>query len=73
MSPYEAMLITTQEEADAFFEAYVQEVMAWDFPPVPVHRDEAERIVRGNIYWHAKQNCDTETQARINKLFRCHQ
>lgn len=63
-----AMSITSQEEADAYFEQCVQETMAWDFPVVALSRMEAERIERKNLYYFSKGYSLT-VQARIVSLF----
>lgn len=61
-----AMKITDQAEADAYFEECVKHAMnsfAWS-------REEAERIERINLgYWAGYY--DSETRARVERLFRC--
>lgn len=66
---WNAVLLTTQEEADAFFIGRVQEVMAWAFPVVSIGREEAERIVRQDLYWTAILFTE-EIQARVKMLYK---
>ena len=58
-----AMHITTQEEADAYFEACVQHTMLHG-----TSRKKAEEIERENLGYYAGY-FDDETQQRINRLF----
>lgn len=58
-----AMLIGTQEEADAYFEECVQHCMRFGRS-----REEAERIERGNIGYWAGYGYDRE---KVERLFKC--
>ena len=59
-----AMKIETQEEADAYFEECVQHTMS-----LGKSRETAEEIERQNFGYYAGY-CSTETQGRINRLFK---
>ena len=61
-----AMAITEQEAADAYFEECVQHTLSFG----EVDRAEAERIERVNFGYYAGYY-DTETRARVERLFRC--
>jgi hypothetical protein len=61
-----AMKITAQEEADEYFEACVQHSMV----NLNKTRDEAEQLERTNLGYYAGYY-DSETRARVEKLFKC--
>ncbi len=60
-----AMEITTQEEADQYFEALVLHSMTFGKT-----REEAEKLERENLAYFAGYH-DHETRLRVEKLFRC--
>lgn len=60
-----AMKVTTQAEADAYFERMVS-IVQEDGKP----REEAERIVRSNLGYYAGYY-DNATRARVERLFGC--
>lgn len=73
-----AMTITTQEEADAYFEKlvegmieFVKEGMLYvpDFDPRNC-REQAIGVVRQNLGYYAGYY-DEETNQRVQRLFRC--
>ena len=61
-----AMRVSTQEEADTYFEQLVQHTMRM----VPCERELAEWIERQNLgYWAGYGSL--ETRERVERLFRC--
>ena len=60
-----AMKITTQAEADAYFEECVQEIMAWGKT-----REQAESVEKQNLGYYAGYY-NEETRLRVERLFRC--
>jgi len=60
-----AMELTTQEDADAYFEKCVQHSMSFG-----KSRDEAEAIERSNLGYFAGYYSH-ETRERVERLFRC--
>ena len=60
-----AMEITTQAEADAYFEECVQHTMGYG-----QEREEAKSIERSNLGYYAGYY-DAETRERVERLFRC--
>lgn len=61
-----AMNITTQEEADLYFEQLVSECIE----ARPMTRQEAEKIQRQNLGYYSGYY-DVATQERVQRLFRC--
>ena len=61
-----AMEITEQAEADAYFERCVEHSMRYGGRT----REEAETIERANLGYFAGYY-DSETRARVERLFRC--
>lgn len=64
---FPAMKITSQEEADEYFEAAVQFSLKQN---LGMSREEAERIQRFN-FEYVSGYFDNETRRRIKKLFSC--
>lgn len=62
----QAMKITDQAEADAYFEKCVEHTLREHGGA----RDEVERIERANLGYYAGY-CSQETRVRVEKLFRC--
>ena len=62
-----AMMITAQEDADAYFETIVKHAMRMD-PDVP--RETVERNVRRSLGYFAGYH-DEETRERVEHLFDC--
>jgi hypothetical protein len=60
-----AMMITTQEEADAYFERCVQHCMR-----LGNERDEAEEIERSSLGYFAGY-FSHEVRERVERLFKC--
>lgn len=60
-----AMEITTQEEADKYFEECVKHTMSWGKT-----REEAENTERSNLGYFAGYYND-ETRERVERLFKC--
>lgn len=60
-----AMKITDQAEADAYFVVCVEDTMRFG-----KSRAEAEVIERANLGYYAGYH-NTETRARVERLFRC--
>lgn len=60
-----AMELTTQEEADVYFEQCVAHAMAWGSS-----REEAEKIERANLGYFAGYY-DSDTRERVERLYRC--
>jgi hypothetical protein len=60
-----AMEMTTQEEADAYFEKCVQHTMSFGRT-----REEAESVERANVGYYAGYYSD-ETRRRVERLFNC--
>jgi hypothetical protein len=61
-----AMLVTTQEEADAYFELCVEHAMRLG----KKSRAAAEELERKNLGYYAGY-FDNATRARVERLFRC--
>lgn len=66
-----AMSITSQQEADEYFEACVQHnLRRCEMANMQMDRQEAEKVERINLGYYAGYY-NLETQERVERLFRC--